>query len=223
MTTLPCVEIEPNQQPANASVILLHGIGADGHDFEPLPPELGLPDTAGVRFVFPHAPSRPVTVNAGMQMPSWYDILEMQIDRKVDTQQLRVSSAQVHELIDRERERGVAAERIIVAGFSQGGAVAIEAALTYPETLAGLMVLSSYFATADSIRPSGANDELPVLVCHGTADPVVPHLLGERAARQLEERGHPVTLRTFPMEHGVCPQEIAVIGQWLTRWLNLTS
>lgn len=222
MTTLPCVEIEPQQQPADASVILLHGIGADGHDFEPLPPELGLPATARVRFVFPHAPSRPVTVNAGMQMPSWYDILEMQIDRKVDVAQLRSSAEQVLELVERERARGIAAERIVLAGFSQGGAVAIEAALTCPHRLAGMMVLSSYFATADSIEPSGANDELPALVCHGTADPVVPQVLGQKAARTLEERGHPVTWRTFPMEHGVCPEEIALIGQWLTRRLNLT-
>ncbi len=220
MTLLPCVEIEPQEQPANASVILLHGIGADGHDFEPLVPHLKLPRDARVRFVFPHAPVRPVTVNGGMQMPSWYDILEMQIDRKVDTGELRASAEAVRKLIDRECERGIPSERIIVAGFSQGGAVAIELALTHPQPLAGLVVLSSYFATTEDIEPSGSNDRLPVLVCHGSADPIVPHVLGERAARLLEQRGHPVDYHSFPMEHAVCPQEIEVLSQWLSERLR---
>ena len=142
MSILPHIEIEPPST-ANATIIWLHGLGATGRDFEPVVPELNLPDNMAVRFIFPHAPEIPVTINGGYIMPAWYDILEMTLDRKVDEQQLRQSSAEVHAFIDREIERGIDSHRIIIAGFSQGGAVAFDAALTYPKPLAGLLALST--------------------------------------------------------------------------------
>ena len=183
---LPCVEIEP-AAPASAAVIWLHGLGADGHDFEPIVPHLGLPATLGVRFVFPHAPAIPVTINGGYVMPAWYDILEMNLERRVDSSQLRASAAAIDRLIARERARGVPAGRIVVAGFSQGGAVAYEVALRHPEALGGLLALSSYFATADSIVLSAANRALPILICHGSADSVVPEALGRASGQRLRD------------------------------------
>lgn len=221
MALLPCVEINPKGGDADATVILLHGLGADGHDFEPIVPELNLPESARVRFIFPHAPSRPVTINGGVSMPSWYDIRAVDIDRSVDNEQLSQSAEDARTFVQRERERGVPSERIILAGFSQGGAVVLHAALTHPERLGGLLVLSSYFATADTIQADPANADLPVLVCHGTADPMVPEMLGQRTVHTLKARGYPVEYRTYPMPHAVHPNEIRDIGDWLKKRLDL--
>jgi phospholipase/carboxylesterase len=218
-TPLPAVEIEPAVT-ARASVIWLHGLGADGRDFEPVVPHLGLPAELGVRFVFPHAPAIPVTINGGQVMPAWYDILDMDLGRRVDEVQLRASAAAVGRLVERERERGIAAERIVIAGFSQGGAVGYEFALTWPERLAGLVALSTYFATAASLVPHPANAGLPVLVCHGERDPLVDERLSRAAASRLEELGHPVEYRRYPVEHGVTLEEIADIGRWLATRLG---
>ena len=155
MSYLPCVEIEP-QQPAVASVIWLHGLGASGHDFEPVVPELGLPADLPTRFVFPHAPQIPVTINGGMVMPAWYDIVGLGGEGPTDVDGIRRSADQIDALIEREIERGVPSERIVIAGFSQGGAVAYEVALRHPKKLAGLMALSTYFATQDSVALSEA-------------------------------------------------------------------
>ncbi|MED5389884.1 MAG: dienelactone hydrolase family protein [Pseudomonadota bacterium] len=209
---LQCVEIEPAGD-ATASVIWLHGLGASGHDFEPIVPELRLPTDLAVRFVFPHAPSIPVTVNGGMVMPAWYDILAMDIDRKVDEAGVLASADAVDALIQREMERGIPAERIIIAGFSQGGAVAYQVALRYPKRLAGLLTLSTYMAMP--VTPSAANASLPVMVCHGTHDPVVPESLGQRAVATLKELGHSPAYHTYPMEHMVCLEQIRDIGAWL--------
>ncbi|SDM18350.1 phospholipase/carboxylesterase [Franzmannia pantelleriensis] len=212
--------IEPSSgQPANACVILLHGLGADGNDFKPLVPALNLPASLAVRFVLPHAPRMPVTINGGMQMPAWYDILEMNLGRRVDEAQLRTSAARVHRLIDAEIARGIDSRRIILAGFSQGGAVAYEAALTYPQPLGGLLALSTYFATADSIAPSEANRELVIEAHHGSFDPVVPESLGKEGAERARAMGHPVNYRRYPMQHSLCPQQVADIGPWLTARL----
>lgn len=216
---LPCVEHEPAQTATHA-VIWLHGLGADGNDFMPIVPELGLPSSLPVRFVFPHAPSMPVTVNGGVSMPAWYDILDIQIDRKVDEAQLRQSARATHRLIDREIERGIPAEHIILAGFSQGGAVAYEAALTYPQRLAGLMALSTYFATADSVVLSEACHNLPILIHHGTQDPVVPEALGKVAVDRLQTLGFKPQYKSYPMPHAVSPEQIGDIGQWLQQRLN---
>lgn len=212
--------IEPaNGRPADAVVILLHGLGADGHDFEPLVPALQLPADMAVRFVLPHAPNRPVTVNGGMVMPSWYDILEMNLARQIDEVQLKASAERVHELIDEQRAAGIDSRRIVIAGFSQGGAVAYQAALSYPEPLAGLLAMSSYFATADSITLLPANRELSTEVHHGTQDPVVPEALGREGFERATAMGLAANYRTYPMAHSLCPEQIKDIAAWLPQRL----
>jgi phospholipase/carboxylesterase len=214
---LRCVEIEPSAQ-ATASVIWLHGLGASGHDFEPIVPELQLPADLAVRFIFPHAPQIPVTVNGGMVMPAWYDILAMDIDRKVDEAGVLASADAVDALIEQEIARGIPSERIIIAGFSQGGAVAYQAALRHPKSLAGLLTLSTYMAMP--VTPSNANASLPVMICHGSMDPMVPEQLGQRAAATLTELGYSPQYKSYPMEHMVCLEQIRDIGQWLTERLR---
>lgn len=216
MNYLPCVEVQSNPNIAvAAAVIWLHGLGSDGHDFAPIVPELKLPPELNARFIFPHAPSIPVTINNGYVMPAWYDILELTLDRKVDEAQLRASAAQVHALIEREIARGVPSDKIVIAGFSQGGAVAYEAALSYAQPLAGLLALSTYFATHNSVVINDANKNIPVLIQHGTEDGVVPELLGQRAARQLEALGFAAEYETYPMEHTVCAAQVEDISAWL--------
>ncbi|HKK57310.1 alpha/beta hydrolase [Marinobacter sp.] len=218
MQDLKTIEIETNPNPT-ASVIWLHGLGASGHDFEPVVPELGLPANAAVRFIFPHAPNLPVTINGGMRMPAWYDIKAMDLDRIVDTEQLMASSDAVARLVDQEIARGVNSEKIVIAGFSQGGAVAYELALSYPKRLAGLIALSSYFATAATVRLSEANRDIPVNVYHGTRDPMVPESLGRVSVAKLKEMGLNPAYQTFPMEHSVCLEEIVDIGKFLKQHL----
>ena len=214
---LECVIVEhnPNKKAINRSVIWLHGLGASGHDFEPVVPQLGLNSDMAVRFIFPHAPQIPVTINGGMVMPAWYDILEMSLERKVDIAQIEESSQQIHNLISREIERDVSPEHIVIAGFSQGGAVAYHVALGYPKRLAGLMTLSTYLATNDHIAFSTANKDLPILIEHGTQDPVVPVVLGEQAQQLLSAKGYNVEYNTYPMAHQVCMPQIQNIGKWL--------
>ncbi len=222
MSLLPHLEVETQANP-NASVIWLHGLGADGNDFKPIVPELRLPSSAAVRFIFPHAPSMPVTINNGFVMPAWYDILDMTIDRKVDEQQLRRSSAEVVKFIDNEIERGVSAERIIIAGFSQGGAVAFETVLSSSRKLGGLLAMSTYFATKDSIHFSEENQHTPVEIHHGVYDPVVPVALGQTSQQLLLSKGYSVNYKTYPMEHSVCPQQIGDIAAWLKTTLQLEN
>ena len=216
---LPAVVVE-SRQTATATVIWLHGLGADGHDFESVVPHLGLPATLAVRFVFPHAPMLPVTINNGYVMPAWYDIRAMDLDREVDADQLRASAAAVGRLIEREHERGIEARRIIIAGFSQGGAVGYELALSWPERLGGLVALSTYFATGDSITLHPANADLPILICHGTRDPMVAEQHGQASAQRLAALGYPVDYRTYPVEHGVAMEEITDIGAWFAARLG---
>lgn len=218
MSYLPCVEVEPKSS-ANAAVIWMHGLGADGHDFEPLVPHLDLAPGLAVRFVFPHAPSIPVTLNNGFVMPAWYDILSLELGRRVDDVQLRASSAAVGRLIEREQARGIAAARIIVAGFSQGGAVGFELALTYPARLAGLIALSTYFATEQSITPNAANAGLPIMIGHGSRDPMVAESLGQRSAARLRELGYAVEYHSYPIDHSVSKDEIKDIGRFISACL----
>ena len=218
MSYLPCVEINP-EQTANRSVIWLHGLGADGNDFAPIVPHLQAPAGCHVRFVFPHAPQMPVTINGGMRMPAWYDILSMSIERKVDTEQLRASAAEIRKLIEREQERGVKPEHIILAGFSQGGAVAYETALSHSQRLGGLLALSTYLATYESISLSDANRDLPILIQHGNQDPVVPESLGKLAYNWLADQGYPAEFQSFAMQHQVCGEQIAAINTWLSKHL----
>jgi len=218
MSYLPCVEVKP-RTPADAAVIWLHGLGADGHDFVPIVPELSLPDSAAIRFVFPHAPSMPVTINNGMVMPAWYDILDMSIEKKLDEDQLLASAEKIRVLIDREIERGIDSSRIVIVGFSQGGAVAYQTALTYPEPLAGLLAMSTYFATCESISPRQENKGLPIQIYHGTMDPVVPEPLGKIAYGRLKEKGYNANYKTYPMQHGVCAEEVMDVSKWIRKIL----
>lgn len=218
MNVLPCVEIEP-QQPANAAVIWLHGLGADGHDFAPVVPHLKFAAGVHARFVFPHAPRIAVTINGGMQMPAWYDILEMSIERSVDEAQLRASAAAAIALIEREISRGIAPERIVLAGFSQGGAVAYEAGLTYAKPLAGVMCLSTYLATHTSVQPHAAQQQTPFLLQHGSQDPIVPVQLGEQARDWLQQRQYSVQYQTYPMAHQVCGEQLQDISAFLQKVL----
>ena len=214
---LPYVEIEPKSV-AEATVIWLHGLGASGHDFAPIVPDLGLPEAAAIRFIFPHAPSRPVTINNGMVMPAWYDILEISTEH-VDEAGVSASAKAIQALIDREIDRGISSTKIIIAGFSQGGAVAYQVALTYSKPLAGLLALSTYFATHRSIIPHPANQRLPVQIFHGTADPIVPESLGAHAYATLQAQGYQVDYKTYPMQHQVGTEEIADIAAWLQNLL----
>jgi phospholipase/carboxylesterase len=216
MNYLPCVEVQSNPQiPVNGAVIWLHGLGSDGNDFVPVIRQLHFPAELNVRFIFPHAPSLPITVNNGYVMPAWYDIFELTLDRKVDVKQLRASAEQVHALIEREIARGVPSEKIVIAGFSQGGAVAYEAALSFAKPLGGLLTLSTYFATHDSIEENNVNKNIPILIQHGTEDSVVDEVLGQRAYRQLSDRGYKVSYESYPMEHTLCIDQIGAISKWL--------
>jgi phospholipase/carboxylesterase len=214
--TLKYIEIETNKRP-DAAVIWLHGLGASGDDFVPLVPELDLPSDTGIRFIFPHAPMLPVTINGGMVMPAWYDILEMSIERQVDRVQLEQSARAVLKLVDAEIARGIRSERIILAGFSQGGAVAYEAGLSCPHKLGGLMALSTYFATQDTVQINPANADLPIAVYHGIYDPVVPESLGQQACAKLRELGYSPEYWTYPMEHNVCPAQILEMSEWIQK------
>ncbi|MAT52296.1 MAG: carboxylesterase [Porticoccaceae bacterium] len=217
---LPSLEVNRGAEDPDASVIWLHGLGASGHDFEPLVPILDLPAELSIRFIFPHAPPIPVTVNGGYVMPAWYDILSMDIDRKLDHHQLSASAALVAALIRREIERGIDSQRIVLAGFSQGGAVAYETALTFPLPLAGLLAMSTYFATADTVQPHPANVALPIHIMHGVSDPVVPETLGRRAVDQLRALGHSVEYSSYAMEHEVCVEQLKDIAAALKLWLK---
>ena len=211
---LNAIELTTGEAPQLA-VIWMHGLGADGHDFEPIVPELrlGIP----VRFVFPHAPMRPVTINGGMAMRAWYDILGFDRHAKEDAAGIRASATAVGELIEREIERGIPSERIVLAGFSQGGAVALHTALREPRPLAGVLALSTYLPLAASLASerSAANAGVPIFMAHGTSDSVLPFSLGESSRRALEALGYVVDWRSYSMAHSVCLEEIGAIGAWL--------
>ena len=219
ITYLPCVEVEPTVE-ATASVIWLHGLGSNGHDFEALLPELQLPADMPIRFIFPHAASIPVTINGGVVMPAWYDIISLDVARKLNVEQLIDSAQSVIDLVEREISRGIASERIILAGFSQGGAVVYHAALSYSKPLAGLLTLSTYFPTANIIQYSESNRQLPIEIMHGRYDPVVVPKLGEMARDDLIVAGYQPQWRTYSMEHQVCMPEIQDIAQWITARLS---
>ena len=220
MPLLPAIELETKAHP-DSTVIWLHGLGADGSDFAPIVPELHLPAGLAVRFIFPHAPAMPVTINGGFVMPAWYDIVDMTIERKVDIAGLMASAEQINAFVSRELERGIDSKRIVIAGFSQGGAVAYQVALSHPKPLGGLLAMSTYFATAGLIAYSAANLAIPIKIQHGTDDPVVPEQLGRKATTQLAAKGYSVSYENYPMEHAVCPQQIGDISRWLQLQFSL--
>jgi phospholipase/carboxylesterase len=203
--------------PAVASVVLLHGLGADGWDFVPIVGEIGLPGTLPVRFVFPHAPQRPITVNNGYVMRAWYDIKSFTPEGRADAAGLGESTRRVDDYLRKETALGVPAARVVLAGFSQGGAVALQAGLRFPARLAGLLALSSYlpFPSTLARQKSAANADVPILMCHGRMDPVVPIGLGLEARDALTASGYAVEWHEYPMQHEVCAAELAEVARWL--------
>jgi phospholipase/carboxylesterase len=218
--TVTCIEVEP-KVPATRAVIWLHGLGADGHDFEPIVPLLGLDRDPATRFVFPNAPVRPVTVNGGMQMRAWYDIFGMDFHKREDADGIAESTRIADALIARENERGIATEHIVLAGFSQGGAIALHAGLRHPERLAGIVALSTYLVRADTLtaEASAQNRETPIFQGHGTHDPMVVFERGQAARDTLTAGGWPVEWHQYRMQHSVAPEELDHIGDFLRRVL----
>jgi len=218
---LETVELEPSV-PARSCVIWLHGLGADGHDFVPVVPALGLDERLGVRFVFPHAPRIPVSINNGFVMPAWYDIGDIDLEKRHDQVGVRRSAAAVASLIERENARGVPTARIVLAGFSQGGAIALFTGVRHPEKLAGVIGLSTYMVLGDSLaaEASEANRKTPILMCHGTRDPMVNVTRGKKSAQSLRAAGYDVEWHEYPMQHEVALEEIRLVGEFLTRCLE---
>ena len=223
MTTnlLPHIEVTTGTSP-QASVIWLHGLGADGHDFEPIVNELNLPQSLQIRFIFPHAPRMPVTLNGGYVMPAWYDISLPDLATNEDEAGIRASQQKIGQFIKRETERGIPAERIVLAGFSQGGAVALHTGLRHEDRLGGIIGLSTYIPLR-SVLPdeaSAANRHMPIFMAHGTFDDVIPAKAGMLSRDLLGNLGYPVEWHDYPMAHSVCPEEIEDIGKWLGRVLG---
>lgn len=220
-TVLPAIELVTGENPA-ASVIWMHGLGADGNDFVPVVDELRLPQQLAVRFIFPHAPMQPVTINGGFVMRAWYDVFNQDLSFREDEAGVRRSQQEIEKLITKEKDRGIAASRIVLAGFSQGGAIALQTGLRHPERLAGIMALSCYLPLAATLaaEANAANHAVPIFMAHGTADPLIPLSLASLSRVQLEQQGYRVEWHQYLMPHSVCPEEIRDIGQWLQHVLT---
>jgi phospholipase/carboxylesterase len=216
MPLLPSVVVETGPGPVGV-IIWLHGLGPDGHDFEPMVPEIRLPASLPLRFVFPHAPVRPVTINGGMRMRAWYDIRSFDAQGRADAAGVHESSGLVDELVRAERARGIDAGKIVLAGFSQGGAIALHWALSAPRELAGVMALSAYLPLELTAGAADGPPPFPVFMAHGTADNMVPFQAGRQSALRVRESGATVEWHEYPMGHSVCPEEIADIRNWLLR------
>jgi phospholipase/carboxylesterase len=214
MSNAETVEVETGPDPVG-SVIWLHGLGADGHDFEAIVPELRLPATLPLRFVFPHAPVRPVTINGGMAMRAWYDIVSLDRHGPADEQGIDDSSTLLEALIEREVGRGVPRQRIVVAGFSQGGAIAINTIIRSGDGLAGLIALSTWLALPGALAAEQFDPSLPVFMAHGRFDPMIPMQYGRASADRLIEAGFGIEWHDYPMAHAVCGEEIVDISRWL--------
>ena len=215
---LECIERETGPQPS-WSILWLHGLGADGHDFVPIVPEMLRRGWPALRFVFPHAPVRPVTINNGVPMRAWYDIVDIDLANRADESGVSQSVEQVEALVAREVERGVPRSRIILAGFSQGGAVTLAAGLRSADPLGGLVALSTYVPSAPKARAAlaGGAERQPVFMAHGSQDPVVPFQAGQQSAALLRELGFQVEWPAYPMPHSVCAEEIRDLGDWLAK------
>ena len=218
---LDSLQVEAAPHPT-AAVIWMHGLGADGHDFEPIVPELGLPARPAIRFVFPHAPLRPVTINQGHVMRAWYDIRALAGVRREDEAGVRQSAQQVEALIERERQRGIAPGRLVLAGFSQGGAMALHVGLRHRERLAGVLALSCYLPLAATLatEASAVNRDVPIFWAHGVHDPMIPLAMAEHGREQVAALGYPIEWHQYPMPHSVSAEEIADIARWLGRVLG---
>ena len=221
-TLLDAIEINPPGKP-QACIIWLHGLGADGHDFEPLIPQLGIVEEHAVRVLLPHAPRRAVTVNNGAVMPAWYDILlAADFGQAQDSAGIRESEQQLRALIAREIAGGIDSRRILLAGFSQGGAIVLHTGLRYPQPLAGIIALSAYLPLADTLQQEAApaNRATAVMMAHGTSDPVVPLSLAAHSRDELEQQGYSVDWHTYPMQHSVCDDEVRDIRSWIVNVLK---
>ena len=214
------LQIQTSEQP-DAAVIWLHGLGADGHDFEPIVPELCLPRELAVRFIFPHAPLMPVTLNGGMRMPAWYDILQLGGGPE-DEAGIRGSEGRLKALVEQQKKSGIGAKRIVLAGFSQGGAIALQTALRFPEPLAGVLALSTYLPLAGMLEAEAhpGNRKTPIFMAHGLYDDVIPLARAERSRAKLEAMGYGIEWRAYPMAHSVCAPEIGDIAAFLLRVLT---
>jgi len=204
---------------AHYCVIWLHGLGADGHDFVPIVPELAFKTKHQTRFIFPHAPVRPVTLNQGYVMPAWFDIVAIDQESVQDEAGIRATAAQIYDLIEQQQQRGIASERIVLAGFSQGGAIALHLGLRYPQALAGILALSTFLPLEHTLvgERSAANREIPIYMAHGEYDPIVPLALAQLSHAHLSELGYHVDWHEYPMEHSVSPEEIADISVWFDQ------
>lgn len=222
---LETIEIETAPNPT-ASVVWMHGLGADGNDFVPIVPELGLAKSSAIRFIFPHAPMMPVTINNGYVMRAWYDVtfgdLEGSSGKRADEKGLRASQAEIEKLVAREKARGIAARNIVLAGFSQGGAIALQTGLRHSERLAGVMALSTYLPLAAALpaEASAQNKDVPIFYAHGTIDPVIPFGMATASRDQLRKLDYQVEWHEYPMQHSVCMEEVQAIGTWLQRILR---
>ncbi|MEM6998634.1 MAG: carboxylesterase [Pseudomonadota bacterium] len=204
-----------------ASVIWLHGLGADGHDFEAIVPELNLSDELGIRFIFPNAPIRPVTINGGMSMRAWYDVKSANLRELEDIDAITESSTLINHYIDTEIEKGIPANEILLAGFSQGGAITLHAGLRYPQALAGLLALSTYLPVPEQlVNEASSHKDIPIMMAHGIADPVIPVEQGRDSAEKLKNAGYKVDWHEYMMQHAVCLEEINAIAAWISELLS---
>lgn len=220
-TLLPHLKIGPDK--VNYTVIWLHGLGADGYDFESIIPELGLSDHYKIRFILPHAPTQAVTVNAGMEMPAWYDILDSaKIDAQQDSKGIHRAAEYINAFIENEISQGIPSENIFLAGFSQGGVIALQTGLRYPKKLAGILALSTYLPLPDTLSSelSSANNTVPIMMTHGQFDPVIPIAIGKYSCELLEKQGLKVQWHEYPMEHAVIPDEIEDISRWFKERIS---
>lgn len=214
---LPHIALESGKQPRHA-IIWLHGLGADGHDFTPMTGELRLP--VAMRYIFPHAPQRPVTINGGFVMRAWYDIASPSIAAQQDAAGIRSSQTAIEAMIAQEVARGIAAKHIFLAGFSQGGAIALHTALRHTAPLAGVLALSTYLPLAETVAGEAAENKLPIFMAHGRSDTVVPRELGLASRDALLKMGYAVAWHEYPMAHSVCEQELRDIEAWLTKQIE---
>ncbi|MGE4501548.1 MAG: alpha/beta hydrolase [Thiomicrospira sp.] len=215
MSDILPVVIEPDV-PAKAAVIWMHGLGADGHDFEGIVPSLGLPKGHAIRFIFPHAPIQAVTINGGMHMRSWFDIRSMDFFNDVDSAGIRVSCHTVYKLIQQQIDSGIESQHIVLAGFSQGGLIAYHAGLSYDHALGGIIALSTWCPLVEQFY---LHREMPIFVAHGRQDPIVPYALGAKARDDLSAKGYQIEWHDYDMQHQVCADEVDAIGAWLRKVL----
>lgn len=214
------IEIDPEDGSANASIIWLHGLGASGDDFAPIVPQLKLDESIKARFIFPHAPLRPITFNGGMEMPAWYDFTIEGVNRIVNPEDLKQTREEILKLIQQELDLGIPANRIVLAGFSQGGAIAYDVAFNFNQPLAGLMTMSTYVADEKALDLGQQKSSLPIHIFHGINDQVVPLSLGDSAKHLLEEKGFEPEYSLYPMEHSVCLAQIRDITAFLNKVLQ---